>query len=215
MKDTEIRQRVIDELEFEPSIDGAHVGVAVEEGVVTLTGHVATFSERMTAERVVGRVKGVRGLAQELEVRPAGANLTADDEIARRAANVLQWHTSIPRDSVRVKVTKGFVTLEGSVDWNYQRTAAENALHGMSGVTGVANLILIRAKASPADVRQRIESALKRDAELDAAAINVRVADGTVTLEGKIDSYADRQIAERAAWAAPGVVRVDDRLKVA
>jgi osmotically-inducible protein OsmY len=215
MNDMTLRQTVIDELEYEPSVNSAHIGVAVENGVVTLTGHVATYSERTTAERVVSRVRGVRGLAQEIEVRPVGANQTADDEIAKRAANILQWNTSVPADSIRLKVSKGFVTLEGTVDWNYQRTAAESALHGMSGVTGVANLIVIRQKATPADVRQRIERALKRDAELDAAGIQVRVVDGTVTLEGRIDSLADRQIVERAAWGAPGVLRVDDRLHVA
>lgn len=214
MKDTDLRQTVIDELEFEPSIDAASIGVAVDDGVVTLTGHVATYAERLTAERIVGRVKGVRGLAQEIEVRPFGTNLTADDEIAKRAANILQWTTSVPKDAVKVRVAKGFVTLDGTVEWNYQRRAAETAIHGMSGVVGVANLITIRKKVSPGDVRQRIESALKRDAELDAAGIMVQVKDGTVTLEGRIDSYADRRIAERAAWAAPGVVRVDDRLRV-
>ena len=214
MQDTEVRKSVIEALEFEPSIYAANIGVAVEEGVVTLTGHVPTYTERLTAERIVGRVKGVRGVAQEIEVRPVGTNVTADDEIAKRAANILRWNTSIPKEAVRVSVRKGFLTLEGAVEWNYQKSVAENAVHGIAGVTGVSNQIIITPSANAGDVRQRIENALRRDAELDASAIQVKVADGSVTLEGRVDCYADRQIAERAAWSAPGVRKVEDRLRV-
>jgi osmotically-inducible protein OsmY len=156
----------------------------------------------MTVEGIVARIKGVRGIAVEFEVRPVGTHLTVDDEIARRAVDLLRWNASVPSDKVRVKVAKGFVTLEGEVDWNYQRDAADAAVRGMMGVTGVSNRITIKATVSPFDIRQRIEAALKRDAELDAAAIRVKVMDGTVTLEGRVDSYVDRQIAERAAWAS-------------
>jgi osmotically-inducible protein OsmY len=214
MKDSDLRQLVIEELEYEPSIDAKHIGVAVADGIVDLTGHVPTYAQRTTTEKIVSRIKGVRGIAVEIEVRPLGTHMTADDEIARRAADLLRWNASVPADKVRVKVAKGFVTLEGEVTWNYQRNAADAAVRGMLGVTGISNRITIKPTASPSDIRQRIEAALKRDAELDAAAIRVKVLDGTVTLEGRVDSFADRQLVERAAWAAPGVHKVDDRLSV-
>jgi osmotically-inducible protein OsmY len=214
MTDTELRQMILDELEFEPSIDAADIGVAVEDGVITLTGHVPTYAQRTTTETIVARIKGVRGIAQEIEVRPAGTNLTADDEIARRILDVLRWNTAVPRDAIQVKVAKGWVTLSGSVEWNFHREAAERAIQGLAGVTGVTNLVTIAARMSPSDVRQRIESAFRRDAELQAAAIRVAVSDGTVTLDGKVHSLAERQVAERAAWSAPGVRKVEDRLIV-
>ena len=204
MTDTELRQMILDELEFEPSIDAADIGVAVEDGVITLTGHVPTYAQRTTTETIVARIKGVRGIAQEIEVRPAGTNLTADDEIARRILDVLRWNTAVPRDAIQVKVAKGWVTLSGSVEWNFHREAADRA----------TNLVTIAARMSPSDVRQRIESAFRRDAELQAAAIRVAVSDGTVTLDGKVHSLAERQVAERAAWSAPGVRKVEDRLIV-
>jgi osmotically-inducible protein OsmY len=214
MTDTELRQMILDELEYEPSIDSADIGVAVENGVITLTGHVPTYAQRTTAEMVVARIKGVRGIAQDIEVRPAGTNLTADDEIARRILDVLRWNTTVPKDAIQVKVAKGWVTLGGSVEWNFHREAAERAIQGLAGVTGVTNLVAIAARTSPSDIRQRIESAFRRDAELQAAAIRVAVSDGTVTLDGKVHSLAERQVAERAAWSAPGVHKVEDRLIV-
>lgn len=214
MIDTVLRQNVIDELEFEPSLDAANIGVMVEDGVVTLTGHVETYAEKITAEKITARVKGVRGIAQEIEVRPVGANQTADDEIAKRVVNTLRWNTSVPKDEVQVKVSKGWVTLTGTVEWNYQRDVAARALQGMVGVRGVTNAILISPKAKVADVRERIEKALKRDAELEAAAIKIAVADGTVTLDGKVHSLSERRAAERAAWAVPGVKNVSDRLMI-
>lgn len=212
MLDKTLRQNIIDELEFEPSIDAADIGVAVENGVVTLTGHVATYLEKVTAEDVVKRVRGVRAIAEEIEVRPAGANITADDEIARRALNVIKWNTTIPEDHVQVKVQKGWVTLSGSVEWQYQKNAAASTVRNLSGVTGVSNLIQIKPKLSTFDIKKRIEDALKRDAELEAQGIRVDVHDGKVTLEGHVRAWAERQAAERAAWSAPGVKAVEDRI---
>jgi osmotically-inducible protein OsmY len=214
MLDTDLRQSVVDELEFEPSLDAANIGVAVDEGVVTLTGHVETYAEKMTAERITSHVKGVKGIAQEIEVRPVGTHLTADDEIAKRIVNVLRWNTSVPQDAIKIKVTKGWVQLSGTVEWHFQRDAAARALQGMAGVTGVTNAILISPKANASDVRERIEKALKRDAEVEAAAIKISVVDGTVTLDGKVHSLSERRAAERAAWAAPGVRNVTDHLSI-
>lgn len=214
MKDTELRQDVLDELEFEPSIDAADIGVAVENGTVTLTGHVPTYSQKRTAENVVKRVKGVRAIAQEIEVRPIGTHLTADDEIAKRAVNSLGWNSSVPANAVQVKVEGGLVSLTGKVKWNFEKQAAEQAVRHLAGVKGVANAIEIIPAASPSDVRQRIENALRRDAELEAKRIQVRVDDRRVTLDGKVRTWAERDAAERAAWAAPGVSLVVDHIAI-
>ncbi|OWY10492.1 ornithine aminotransferase [Thioclava sp. F42-5] len=209
-----LKTRVIEALAFDPSLHADDIAVSEKDGIVSLHGHVPTYAEKLATERIVGRIRGVRGLAQELEVRPAGQHVTADDEIAKRAVQILRWNTAIPDEALRVKVQKGFLTLEGDVEWDYQRKAAESALHGIAGVTGIANHIVIARRPSPDDVRERIEKALKRDAELDALSITVRVEDGVVTLDGKVDCLADRRVVERAAWAAPGVHMVEDHLRV-
>jgi osmotically-inducible protein OsmY len=147
MLDKTLRQTIIDALDFDPGLDSADIGVAVENGVVTLTGHVPTFDEKLTAEDLVKRIKGVRGIAQEIEVRPAGTHRTADDEIAKRALNVIRWNTTIPDEHIQVKVQKGWVTLTGKVEWQYQKNAAAGAVRGLSGVTGVSNMIEIRPRA--------------------------------------------------------------------
>lgn len=214
MTDLDLRQDVLDELEYEPSIDAADIGVAVENGTVTLTGHVRTYAEKRKAETIVKRVRGVRAIAEEIEVRPIGSHITADDEIAKRAVNSLAWNASIPGDQIQVKVENGFVTLSGKVNWYYQKSAAEKAIHAITGVKGVVNLVDIKPAVSPSDVRQRIESALKRDAELEAKRIQVQVTDSKVTLEGSVRNWAERDAAERAAWAAPGVAQVVDYIKI-
>jgi len=215
MNDNILRQDIVDELEFEPSIDAANIGVAVENGVVTLTGHVSTYAQKAIAENAVLRVKGVRGIAQEIEVRPFGANVTTDDEIAKRALNTLAWNTVVPDEAVRIKVQDGWVTLTGNVEWQYQKTAAGAAIRYLAGVRGVSNDIEVRPHASVADVKKRIEDALKRNAEVGAKAISVKVSDGKVTLKGKVRSWAERRTTERAAWAVPGVSAVEDHITIA
>jgi osmotically-inducible protein OsmY len=215
MTDSSLRQDIIDELDFEPSIDAADIGVAVENGIVTLTGHVPTYSQKVTVEDVVRRVKGVKGIAEEIEVRPVGSNRTADDEIAKRAVNTLGWNTSIPSGTVQVKVQKGWVTLTGKVEWFYQKNAAANAVRDLAGVVGVTNQIEIKQHASATDVKKRIEDALKRYAEVEAQAIRVDVLDGgKVRLDGKVHAWSERSAAERAAWSAPGVTTVEDRIAI-
>ena len=216
MSDSSLRQDIIDELDFEPSIDAADIGVAVEDGVATLTGHVPTYAQKITVEDVVRRVKGVKGIAQHIEVRPFGTHRTADDEIAKRAVNTIKWNTSVPAGAVQVKIQDGWVTLTGKVDWQYQKAAAADAVRDLSGVVGVLNQIQINPRASASDVKKRIEDALKRNAEIEAQAIRVNVLDGgKVTLEGRVQAWAERRAAERAAWSAPGVSAVDDRIIIA
>jgi osmotically-inducible protein OsmY len=214
MTDIALRQNILDELEFEPSIDAAHIGVAVEDGIVTLTGHVSSYWEKTTAENVVKRVKGVKGLAEEIEVRLVGLKGTADDEIAKRAVDAITWNVSIPRDKVQVKVQDGWITLTGKLEWQYQKNAAAEAVRGLAGVVSVANQIEITPRASVSDIKKRIENALKRDAETEAQTIHVKVLDGKVTLEGKVRAWSERQAAERAAWSSPGVRAVEDRISI-
>ncbi len=212
MDDLDLRQLVIDELEFEPSINAANIGVSVEKGVVTLTGHVASYVEKIAAERAVERVKGVRAIAQEIEVRYPDHQKRSDDEIAQRAVNILHWSVQVPDGSIHVKVEKGWVTLTGAVEWQYQRLAAESAVRKLSGISGVSNLIEIRPRVAAADVHKKIMDSLKRNAEIEADSIRVIVDNDKVTLEGKVKAWYERGLAERAAWSAPGVKVVEDRL---
>ena len=181
---------------------------------MTLTGHVGSYAERISAEEAVRRVRGVKAIAQEIEVRYPFAKKTADDQIAKRAVDILEWDASVPRNRVQVEVRKGWITLLGDVDWHYQKQAAEHAVRKLSGVVGVANNIAIKPPVQTGDVKKRIEEAFKRNAELEADAIRVSVLDGKVTLEGKVKAWYERYAAEQAAWSAQGVRSVDDRIKV-
>jgi len=212
MSNSTLRQDIIDELDFEPSIEAADIGVAVDAGVVTLSGHVPTYAQKVKVEDVVRLVKGVKAIAQEMEVRPFGTNKTADDEIAKRAVNTISWNTSVPAGAVQIRVQEGWVKLTGKVDWQYQKTAAEDAIRHLSGVIGVTNHIDIKPRPSTYDIKQRIEDALKRNAEIEAEEIKVNVLDnGAVRLEGRVNAWSERRAAERAAWSAAGVRTVEDR----
>lgn len=214
MDNTELRKKILDELEFDPSLDANNIGVMVENGVVTLTGHVACYAEKLNAEYAVQRVKGVRAIAEQIEVRlPSGIN-TADDQIARRALDMIAWDSAIPRDAVQVKVQKGWVTLSGKVDWQHQRSACECVVRRLSGVAGVANLIEVRPAVQAANVQQNIGNALKRNAEVDAADIQIQVTGSEVTLTGHVHSWHALDAVQRAAWSAPGVTAVVDHLQV-
>lgn len=215
MNDKQLRQLVIDELNFDPSIDAADIGVAAENGVVTLTGHVPTYVQKIAAEHATWRVKGVQGIAQKIEVRfPAGKKQN-DDEIAQRALDILAWNVMVPKDRIRVKVSDGWVTLTGAVDWNYQRIAAEKSVRKLGGVKGVFNSISLESNVDAGDVKQHIRDALKRQAEVEAEEVNVEVGDdGTVGIGGHVGNWDALQAVKRAVWSVPGVRSVDDHLVV-
>jgi len=216
MNNLMLRQNVIDELEFEPSVNAANIGVAVSAtGIVTLSGFVKSYAEKTAAERAVNRVKGVHGIAQEIEIRYPNDRKDSDDQIAERALKILAWDTTIPDDRVQVKVQHGWVTLSGEVQWNFQKISAEKAIHKLSGVMGLTNEIRLINQPTSMVVKMRIEEALKRSAEIDAKAIGVVVNGNDVTLEGHVSAWHERHVAERAAWAVPGVLRVHDHLTVA
>lgn len=215
MGDKLIRQNVIDELDFEPSVDAAHIGVAVDKGIVSLTGHVSTYAQRVAAEKAVRTVRGVRGVVEEIQVRFAGETPPRDEDLAQRAVQMLDWSVTVPRNAVQVQVQGGWVTLTGKVDWQYQKEEAYRSIRRLAGVAGIINEIAVSPKASVPEVRSKIMAALKRNAELEADAIKVTVKDARVTLEGKVNAWHERGLAENAAWSAPGVCAVEDRLTLA
>jgi osmotically-inducible protein OsmY len=215
VSDRELRKDVLDELEFEPSIDASKIGVAVRDGVVTLSGHVTSYGQKVAAERATRRVKGVRAVAQEIEVRLPQDSVIADDEIAKRAANMLKWNSMLPSDAIKLTVNQGWITLSGEVDWQYQRSAAEDAVRPLPGVVAVINNLAVKPRVRVTDVRHRIEEALKRSAEVEANNISVFVSDGgTVTLDGKVRDLQEHVAVQNAAWSTPGVRQVLDQLTV-
>ena len=215
MGDKLIRQNVIDELDFEPSVDAAHIGVAVDKGIVTLTGHVGTYAQRVAAEKAVRKVRGVRGVIEEIQVRFAGETPPRDEDLARRAVQMLDWSVTVPRNAGQVQVQGSWVTLSGKVDWQYQKEEAYRSIRRLAGVIGIINKVEVSPKSSMPEIRSKIMAALKRNAELEADAIKVTVKDAKVILEGKVNAWHERRLAENAAWSAPGVRAVDDRLTLA
>ena len=212
--DLQLHKDVIEELRWDPRVNEAEIGVSAKGGVVTLTGSVETYAQKFAAERAVERVTGVRAIAEELHVRPTSTRLYDDTEIAHAAVKALAWNIEVPADKVTAKVEGGWVTLRGEVHWNFQRLAAERAVRYLGGVKGLLNLIEVKPVVSAVEVKSKIEAALKRSAELDAKRITVDAADGKVTLKGNVRSWTEREDAENAAWAAPGVKAVEDRLVV-
>lgn len=209
-----IQQDVLEELDWEPIINAAGIGVTVKDGVVTLTGSVDSYAEKREAERVALRLKGVTAVANELEVSVKTAGRRSDADIAWAAVNAIKWNVFVPDEMIKVKVEDAWVTLQGEVDWNYQRDRAERAVRPLIGVRGVTNLVKVRPQVSPDDVKGRIRKALDRMALEDAQSITVSVNGSEVTLSGTVRSYGERNEAEKAAWAAPGVTEVHDQIGV-
>jgi osmotically-inducible protein OsmY len=213
-KDTDLRRDVLDELEWEPSIDAAAIGVAAHDGIVTLTGRTKSYSEKMAAKQAAERVQGVKAIANDIEVRWPGSAERTDSDIARAAADALAWRTSVPQGRVKVAVSNGWIALEGDVDWHYQKAAAFEAVHHLLGVQGVTNLITLKPQALATEVKSRIEAAFRRSAELDAQKVRVEIRGGKVTLRGDVHAWSERKEAERTAWAAPGVTQVENLITI-
>ncbi|GJD90404.1 MULTISPECIES: BON domain-containing protein [Methylobacterium] len=211
MDDITVRQRVLDELEYAPMVDAARIGVIVEKGIVTLSGHVRSYAEKTIAERVALRVRGVRAVVEEIEVRYPQNPRIGDEALAERCAQVLEWDVRIPDRAVSIKVEHGCVTLQGSVPHYHQKAAVDAALRRLAGVTDIVNLIAVKPPAEAQEVRSRIRAALKRSAR-DPDTIRVRVEGDRVILDGCVDVWRERELAERAAWSAPGVRAVEDHL---
>jgi osmotically-inducible protein OsmY len=214
--DQEIQRNVLDELKWDARVQPNEIGVAVKDGVVTLTGWVDSYTKKWAAEEAAHRVKGVRAVANDVEVRIPTMSERTDADIALAVTRAIEWDAMVPTEKVKVTVSKGWVTLEGAVEWQFEKEAAERAARRITGVRGVTNLVRVQPSTpSPTDIKQRIEAALLRDAETDAQRIQVEVSGSTVTLRGTVRSYAEKQEAARVAWSAPGVKAVENHIQVA
>ena len=214
--DMTLQAMVMDELAWTPNVDAAHIGVAAQNGVVTLSGIVSSLAEKVAAEQAARRVKGVQGIAQEIVVRLPTAHRHTDEEIADRALKVLNWDLEVPDEQIQVKVENGIVTLTGTVTYHFQRAAADRDIRRLGGVTDIVNLLEIRPSADqvadPVSVHHKIENALRRSADMEASHVSVEVSGSKVTLRGRVKTWWERSLAESAAWSAPGVTQVDDQL---
>ena len=213
--DKEIQLDVLDELRWDPSVNAADIGVTVKDGVVTLEGTVDSYAEKSSAEKAVKRLPSVKGLAMDLEVKLPGSSERTDSDIARAAETALKWDIAVPHEAITAIAEKGFLTLEGEVNWQFQKSAAERAVEHLTGVKGVWNKITIKPKVVAAEVKDKIDAALKRNAILDAQQIKVQVDGSKVTLSGSVRTWDEFDEAAYAAWNAPGVSELTNLLTVA
>ncbi len=212
--DNEIQKDVIEQLKWEPFLNSSQIGVAVKNGIVTLSGRVDTFSKKILAEKATKKVSGVKAIAEDIQVGISPSYKKTDTEIAEAVVNALKWHTMIPEEKIKVSIEEGNVKLEGEVEWEYQRSQAKTAIENLVGVRFITNLINVKAKITPYEIQQKINTSFQRSANIDAGKINVEVVGSKVTLKGKVRSFAEKEDAENAAWSAPGVVSVDSKLSI-
>jgi len=212
--DAQIQKEVMDELNWEPVIDATEIGVAVKKGIVTLTGTVNTFTKKVAAENAAKRVGGVKAVAEDIEVIMSAEHKKNDTEIAEAILNALKWHNAIEEDKIKVTVEDGLVTLEGEVEWEFQKSAARYTIENLIGVKGINNNIRITPKPAGKDIRQRINIAFNRNATIDAKKINIEIIEGKVILTGKVRSLSEKKDAEATVWSAPGVHEVVNKIEI-
>ena len=212
--DIQIQEDVMDELKWQPFLNSSEIGVAVKNGIVTLSGIVDSYSKKLSAERAARKVAGVKAIAEDIQIGVSPAYSKKDAEIANAVVKALQWHSAVPDQKLKIKVENAIVTLEGEVEWEYQRVSARIAVQHISGIRSVTNLITIRPKLNPIELEQKITAAFRRNATVDAGKISVSTLGNKVILTGKVRSFAESEDAENVAWAAPGVYHVENKLTI-
>ncbi len=214
-EDLKLQQRVVDELEVDPSVDAAHIGVTARDGVITLSGHVAHYAQKVAAEEAASRVHGVKAIAQQIEVEFAFDKKHADDEIAARAVKIMDWSVYPANERIQVSVTNGVVTLSGKVEWDIQRREAERQVRRLGGVRDVVNNISIDTRVDAVDVKVKLKNALERSADIEADMVDVEIVEpGRVVLSGSVYTLSDKAVVESAVWQIQGVSHVDNRLRI-
>jgi osmotically-inducible protein OsmY len=212
--DIQIQKDVMDELKWQPFLNSSEIGVAVKNGIVTLSGTLDSYAKKLDAERAAKKVAGVKAIAEDIRIGVSPGAGKTDAEIAEAVFNTLKWHSAVPEEKIKIKVEDGIVTLEGELEWEYQRVNAKTAIQSLSGVRSVINLITIKPKLNAFDMEQKIMAAFRRNATVDASKVNVSTIGNKVVLTGKVRSFAESEDAEDVAWAAPGVYHVENKLTV-
>lgn len=212
--DTQIQQDVMEELKWQPYLKASEIGVAVKDGIVTLSGTVNSYSKKLAAENAAKNILGVRAVAEDISIRLLPDSRKSDADLAAAVLNALKWHSAVQEDKVKIKVEDGWVTLEGQVEWEFQKAAAKSAIENLVGVKGVTNKIVITPKVEIKDVKRQISLAFHRSATIDSEKVSVNTSGDTITLEGKVRSLAEKKDAERAAWLAPGVRAIENKLEI-
>lgn len=212
--DSQIQKDIMDQLSWEPYLNAAQIGVAVKNGIVTLSGQVDTYSKKLIAENAAKKISGVKAIAEDIQIGVSPVYNKTDAEIAEAVLNALKWHTAVQEDKIKIKVEDGYVRLEGEVEWDFQRKNAASAIENLAGVRSVINLITVKPKVSSSDIEEKINEAFKRSATIDAGKITAEVIGNKAILRGKVRSFAEKEDAENAAWFAPGITSVDSKIEI-